>query len=220
MEEAAYRQNGALYSLKEDIANAVTHAIGAVAAIIGTAILLAISIRQIDSFKIASAVIYGFGLITLFTMSSLYHAITNQSVKKVFQKFDHTSISLLIAGSYTPYTLVLLRGSVMGWIIFGLVWGLCIMNIVLKSISISRFDKISMACYFLSGWIIVFAFPAILKNIELGGLILLIAGGVAYTGGIYFYSKAKIYYMHTVWHFFVLLGAILHYFSVLYYVFI
>lgn len=218
MNESAIRKKGALYSESEEIANSVTHALGAFFAVLGAIFLIAFAIRQSDAYKLAGATIYSFGLITLFTMSTIYHAVSNQRLKKIFQKFDHTSISLLIAGTYTPYTLILMRGSVLGWIIFALVWAICLINIVLKSISISRFNKISMAGYFVSGWIIVFAFPAIIKNLALPGIILLFAGGVAYTAGIIFYSKEKVHYMHAVWHLFVLLGAALHYFSILLYV--
>lgn len=212
------RRNGKLYTLREDIANSITHGIGGVLAIIGTVIILIISIRQNDALKIVSSAIYGFSAILLFTMSTLYHSFTNDTVKKVFRVFDHTSISILIAGTYTPYTLVLLRGKAIGLIVFSVVWGVNILSIVLKSISVNRFEKISLACYIISGWCALIAIVPIIKALALPGLILLFLGGLMYTSGIFFYAKVKTHYMHAVWHLFVLAGAILHYFSIILYV--
>ena len=150
-------------------------------------------------------------------MSCLYHALTNRTAKKVMRVFDHTSIFLLIAGTYTPFTLVTLRGWV-GWTIFGIVWGCAVFGIVLNIISVERFKKISMVCYIASGWCVVIAVVPLVQKMAWPGILLLVLGGVAYTAGILFYRKKSIRYFHTVWHVFVFVGALLHYFCILFYV--
>ncbi len=150
-------------------------------------------------------------------MSTLYHAITHPGAKRVFRIFDHTSIFVLIAGSYTPLTLVLLRESGWGWPIFAVVWTAALLGIVFNAISLERFKVFSMICYIASGWCIVVAIVPVIQNMATLGSVLLIAGGLCYTLGIIFYGwKRK--YMHSVWHLFVLAGAILHYFCILFYV--
>ncbi len=211
------RREGSLYSIAEEIANAVTHGLGALLAVAGTVILIVFSALQQDAWKVTSSSIYGASLILLFTMSSLYHALTNKKAKGVFRIFDHNSIFILIAGTYTPLTLVTLRGP-LGWTIFGIVWGAAIVGIVLNSISIERFKKFSMICYLASGWCVVAAIVPMIRAMELPGLILLFAGGLMYTGGVVFYKKKEILYMHSIWHLFVLAGSVLHYFCILFYV--
>lgn len=206
---------GFFYTLGEEIANAITHGVGAALAVAGTVILLVNSVG--DPWKIVSSAIYGFSMILLFTMSCLYHAITNPRAKRVIRVFDHTSIFVLIAGTYTPFTLVTLRGWI-GWTVFGVVWGVAVCGIVLNAISIERFKKISMIGYVASGWCVVIAFVPLLQRMAWPGIVLLIAGGVAYTGGILFYRRKGVKAMHALWHGFVLAGALLHYFSILLYV--
>ncbi|MBU1145808.1 MAG: hemolysin III family protein [Firmicutes bacterium] len=211
------RKEGALYSISEEIANAISHGIGAFLSVLGLIILLMDAIPQHDVWKIVSVSIYGASMITLFSMSTMYHSLTHKKAKKVFRIFDHTSISILIAGTYTPFTLVLLRGT-MGWIIFGVVWTASIVNIVLNSISINKFKTVSMISYVASGWVAVFAIVPIIKTMPALGIILLFLGGIMYTGGLIFYRKKNIKYMHFIWHLFVLAGAILHFFCILFYV--
>lgn len=209
------KKSPVFYTRGEEIANAVSHGIGAALAIAGTVILLVMA--QGDTWKIVSSAIYGASMILLFTMSCLYHSLTNRTAKSVLRVFDHTSIFFLIAGTYTPFTLVTLRGWV-GWTVFGLVWGAAVFGITLNIISIERFKKISMVCYIASGWCVVIAFVPLIQSMQLPGVILLILGGIAYTAGILFYRRKNIRFMHSIWHLFVVAGALLHYFCILFYV--
>lgn len=208
-------KKGSFYTVSEEIANAVTHGVGSLLAIIGTVFLLVRSGG--DPWRIVSSSIYGASMILLFTMSCLYHAITNVRAKKVLRVFDHSTIFLLIAGTYTPYTLISLRGPI-GWTVFGIVWGVAVAGIILNAISIERFKKISMAGYILSGWCIVAAMVPLTQTLDLHGIILLFLGGIFYTGGIVFYKKKGILHMHVLWHLFVLAGAAAHFFSIALYV--
>lgn len=210
-------ENKKSYTLGEEIFNAVSHGAGALLSIAGCVILIVFSAIHGDAYSVVSSAIYGASLIILYTMSTLYHSITNVTAKKVFRVLDHSTIFILIAGTYTPYTLVTLRGAV-GWTLFGLVWGAAAFGIVLNAISIERFKKVSMICYILMGWAIVAAARPLYQNLDKGGLILLVAGGILYTVGIIFYAMKKHKYMHSVWHLFVFGGSVLHYFSILLYV--
>ena len=203
------------YTVGEEIANAITHGFGALCGIVGTIVLLVTA--GDDPWKLVGSAIYGFSMILLFTMSCLYHALTAPRAKKVMRVFDHTSIFLLIAGTYTPITLVPLRGMV-GWTLFAIVWGACLVGIVLNAISIERFKKFSMWCYIASGWSVVIAVVPVVQMIPWQGLLFLLAGGVAYTVGVLFYRKKTVRYFHTIWHGFVFAGALLQYFAVLLYV--
>lgn len=205
------------YTRGEELLNSISHGAGALLGSAGTAVLLVRAAFVSDTLGIVSCAVYGFALIMLYTMSTLYHAITNERAKKVFQALDHSTIFLLIASTYTPYALVTIRGA-MGYIVFFIVWGAAILGIVLNSISVSRFKKLSMLLYLASGWAVVLAMKPIYDNIAIGGLMLLLAGGLFYTVGIIFYAQKKIKFFHGVWHFFVLGGSICHYFSILLYV--
>ena len=202
------------YTLGEEITNSITHGVGAGMAIAGMVVLL---VQSNDVWQVVSSAIYGASMIFLFLMSCLYHALTNPTAKKVFRVFDHTSIFFLIAGTYTPFTLVTLRGWV-GWTVFGVVWGVAVVGIVLNSISVERFKKISMVGYIASGWCVIAAIVPLVRRMALPGVILLILGGVFYTAGVLFYRKKVVRFMHAFWHFFVLAGAVLHYFCILFYV--
>ena len=202
------------YTLGEEITNSITHGVGAGMAIAGMVVLPE---QSNDVWQVVSSAIYGASMIFLFLMSCLYHALTNPTAKKVFRVFDHTSIFFLIAGTYTPFTLVTLRGWV-GWTVFGVVWGVAVVGIVLNSISVERFKKISMVGYIASGWCVIAAIVPLVRRMALPGVILLILGGVFYTAGVLFYRKKGVRFMHAFWHFFVLAGAVLHYFCILFYV--
>ena len=202
------------YTLGEEITNSITHGVGAGMAIAGMVVLL---VQSNDVWQVVSSAIYGASMIFLFLMSCLSHARTNPTAKKVFRVFDHTSIFFLIAGTYTPFTLVTLRGWV-GWTVFGVVWGVAVVGIVLNSISVERFKKISMVGYIASGWCVIAAIVPLVRRMALPGVILLILGGVFYTAGVLFYRKKGVRFMHAFWHFFVLAGAVLHYFCILFYV--
>lgn len=203
------------YTVGEEIGNAITHGFGALCAVVGTVFLF--QFAGDDPWKLVGSGVYGFSMVLLFTMSCLYHALTAPRAKKVMRVFDHTSIFLLIAGTYTPITLVPLRGPV-GWTLFAIVWTACIVGIVLNAISIERFKKFSMWCYIASGWCVVIAVVPVVQMVPWQGLLFLLAGGIAYTGGVYFYKKKTVRWFHTVWHLFVFAGALLQYFAVLLYV--
>ena len=207
------------YTLAEELINSISHGTGALAAAGGMAVLIVFSTLQGDVWKVVSSSIYGATMIILYTFSALYHSFTDGKVKSVFRIFDHCSIFLLIAGSYTPFTLVTLREATpaIGWTLFGVVWGAAIIGIVLNIVSLEKFKVFSMICYIAMGWAVVFAIKPLIANLAKGGIILLASGGLAYTVGIIFYAIRK-KYMHSIWHFFVLGGTILQYFAVLFYV--
>ena len=205
-------------TLGEEIANSVSHGVGSVFAVAGTAVAILWAALYGNVYSVVSAAIYGATLIVLYTMSTLYHAFTNKTVKRVFRVFDHCSIFLLIAGTYTPYLLVTLNGPT-GWTLFGIIWGATILGIVLNSISLERFKKLSMICYLAMGWLIIAYFKPLTDALGfMPATFLLLLGGVLYSIGAIFYCMDKIRYMHGVWHLFVLGGSVLHYLSILIYV--
>lgn len=201
------------YSLGEEIFNSVTHGVGSLLSIAGTAVLIVFSAIYSDAYAVVSSAIYGASLIILYTMSTLYHSITNVKAKKFFRIMDHNTIFFLIAGTYTPYTLAVLR-SPLGWTLFGVVWGAAVLGIVLNSIDLEKFSKISVVCYIAMGWVIIIAFKPLMDAMPLWSLVLLIAGGVFYTLGVIFYVIKKIKYFHSIWHIFTVIGSALHYFSI------
>ncbi len=205
------------YSTGEEILNSISHGAGAVFAACGTALLIVLAAFFSDAWGIVSSAVYGFSLIVLYTMSTLYHAITNARAKRVMRVLDHSSIFLLIAGTYTPISLVTLRGP-LGWVVFGLVWGSAVIGIVFNAVSIERFKKLSLILYIASGWAVVIAAKPMIVTMRPGGLWLLLIGGLFYTGGIFFYVQKKRRWFHGIWHLFVLFGSVAHYLSILFYV--
>ena len=159
--------------------------------------------------------IFGASLIILYCMSTLYHAITNPKAKSFFRIMDHNTIFFLIAGTYTPITISVLRGAV-GWVLFGIVWGAAVIGIVLNSIDLEKFRKPSVVCYIAMGWVIIFAIQPLLKVMNAWSLWLLVAGGVFYTVGVIFYAIKKVKYFHSIWHIFTVAGSVCHYFSILF----
>lgn len=202
------------YTLGEEIFNAVSHGTGSLLSIAGTVVLIVLSAVYADAWSVVSACIYGSSLIILYTMSTLYHAITNEKAKKFFRIMDHNTIFFLIAGTYTPYTLVPLRGA-LGWTLFGVVWGAAIIGIVFNSIDLEKFRKPSVVCYLLMGWVIIIAIKPMLNTMPRLSLIFLLTGGIFYTVGIIFYALKKVKWFHSVWHIFTVAGSIFHYFSVM-----
>jgi len=196
--------------LGEEIANAVTHGVGAVLAIAGLVILMVYS----ESGYALSFAIYGGTLVALYLASTLYHSLAFTRARGLFRKFDHMAIFLLIAGTYTPFCLLVLKGWI-GWTLFGVVWGLTIAGIVLKSLFTGRFEWLSVTIYILTGWIVVFAIKPIYEALSVQGFVLLVAGGAAYTIGTFFYVNSRIPYSHSIWHLWVLAGSTLHFFSIL-----
>ena len=203
------------YTLGEEIFNSVTHGVGALLSVAGTVVLIVLAAKYNDAWAVVGSAIFGASLIILYTMSTLYHAITNDRAKAFFRIMDHNTIFFLIAGTYTPITLVPIRG-VLGWVLFGVVWGAAILGIVLNSIDLEKFRKPSVVCYIIMGWVIVIAVKPMLENVDQLSLWFLLIGGIFYTVGVIFYAVKKVRYFHSVWHLFTIAGSVFQYFSVLF----
>ena len=203
------------YTLGEEIFSSVTHGVGTLLAIGGTVVLLVVSAIFGDALTVVSSAIFGASLIILYCMSTLYHAISHPTAKQFFRIMDHNTIFFLIAGTYTPITLSVLRGA-LGWTLFGIIWGVAAVGIALNSVNLEKFRKPSVVCYILMGWVIIFAIRPLLQSMSLLCLWLLLGGGVFYTVGVIFYAIKKVKYFHSVWHIFTLLGSLCHYFCVLF----
>lgn len=211
------------YTKGEEIFNMVTHIVGASFGIVALVLCVVFSAIHKNAYAVVSSAIYGVSLIVLYTMSSIYHGMSPKKVttKKVFQILDHCSIFLLIAGSYTPFCLVMFReyNQVLGWTIFGVIWGMAIIGIILNSIDIKRYKKFSMICYLGMGWCIIFTANLLPKLLGIPGLILLVSGGIAYSIGAVLYGLGKKKkYMHSIFHLFILLGSILQFLCILLFV--
>ena len=204
------------YKLGDILANAITHGIGAVFAVAGAVYLIAASTRG-TVWLVVSCSVFSGTLVLVYICSTLYHSLVRTRARHVFQVLDHSSIYLLIAGTYTPFTLIALRGR-LGWFIFGVVWSLAIAGVVFKSFAVARFAVASAAVYLFQGWFIVIAARPLLHAIGWHGLIWLGAGGLAYTLGIVFFALDRLRYFHAAWHVFVLAGSVAHYFAILFYV--
>ena len=205
------------YSLGEEIANAVTHGLGVVLAIAGLAVMTAFAALYGDAWHITACAIFGASLILCYATSTLYHSIQIEKVKRVLRTLDHSAIFLLIAGTYTPFMLVSLRGP-WGWSLLVAIWLLALAGIALRLLLGGRLHGLVVALYVLMGWVVVVALEPMLERVATGGLVLLAAGGLAYTGGVAFYKWRRLPYHHAIWHGFVLAGSTLHYFAVLLYV--
>ncbi len=206
------------YTLSEELLSAISHGIGALLSIAALVLTVVFSAINGNPYAVVASCIYGSSLIVLYTMSTIYHSLKVNTAKRVFRIIDHCSIYLLIAGTYTPYLLVSLKGP-LGWSLFGVIWGFAILGIILNSIDIKKYKLFSIISYIAMGWAIIFAFNPLKEVIDKGGIYLLLAGGVLYTIGAIFYAYGKkIKYMHSTFHFFVLAGSILHFFSILLYV--
>jgi hemolysin III len=205
-----------IWSKGEEIANAVSHGVGLVLAIAGLTGLVAVAARRGDPWAIVSSAVFGTTLVLLYTASTLYHAIPHPGAKRILRILDHSAIYLLIAGTYTPFTLGPLRGP-WGWALFGVVWTGAVAGVVFKSVALGRAPILSVGLYVLMGWSVVFAFGPLVRVLAPGGVVLLVAGGVAYTAGLVFFAWERLRYGHFVWHLFVLAGSVCHYFAVLLY---
>ena len=209
-----------LYSIGEEIAHAATHGFGVVLAIVGLTVMVARATLYGNAWHVVGASIFGATLVLMYTASTLYHSIPAAQLpntKKVLRIIDHSTIYFLIAGSYTPFTLVTLHGP-WGWTLFGITWGLALVGVVFKIFATGRFEKLSLAIYLGMGWCIVLAIKPLFATLGTGGLLLLLLGGLSYTGGVAFYVLDHKKYFHAIWHAFVLGGSVLQYFAVLFYV--
>lgn len=209
--------NVRMYSLGEEIANSITHGVGIVLAIAGLGVLTAFASLLGNAWHIVSCSIFSATQILLYTASTLYHSIPYSRAKRVLRVIDHSAIFLLIAGTYTPFTLVSLRG-VWGWLLFGIVWGIAVLGIVFQVALLKQKTIISVLLYVGMGWVVVMAINPLLENVAPQGLLLLLLGGLSYSGGVVFYMWHRLPYHHAVWHIFVLAGSIFHFFAILFYV--
>ncbi len=207
----------ARYSLGEEIANAITHGLGLALSIAGLVILTVFASLRGGAWHVVSVSVYGASLVVLYAASTFYHALPQPRAKRVFRILDHSAIYLLIAGTYTPFTLVNLRGG-WGWALFGTVWGLAVVGTLLEIFGQRRVKWLSLAFYLGMGWLVAIAARPLAQNMDPGGLLLIGLGGLAYCLGVLFYVWRRMPYHHAVWHLFVLAGSVLHYFSVLLYV--
>jgi hemolysin III len=211
------RNEATPYSLREEIAHSAIHGVGIVLSLAGLAALVVTAHRTGDAGNVAASAVYGVTLFLLYLASTLYHSIPFPRAKRILRVLDHSAIYLLIAGTYTPVTLITLRGQ-WGWTLFGLVWGLAILGITLKVAAMGRFRGLSLALYIGMGWLVLVALGPLVQAIGRGGMVLLTLGGIAYTSGVVFYVWRRLPYHHAVWHAFVLAGSVLHFFAVLLYV--
>ncbi len=203
-------------SLGEEIANSITHGIGAALSLAALVLLVVFASIYGDTWRVVSFSIYGTTLFFLYLASTLYHSFTNKRVKRFFRILDHSSIYLLIAGTYTPVTLVPMRGP-WGWTIFGLIWAMAIGGIIVKIFMMGKYRFLSVLVYVAMGWLILIAIKPILQMVPRGLIIWLFIGGLCYTFGLIFYTRDKIPYYHAIWHLFVLGGSISHFFGMLLY---
>lgn len=205
------------YTLQEEIANSLSHGVGVGLGIAALVILTVAATHQHNIWKIISGVLFGSTIVLMYLASTLYHSIPYQRTKRFFKTLDHSAIYLLIAGSYTPFSLVTLHGG-WGWSFFGITWGLALLGLIFKIFFVYRFDILSTLIYVAIGWLAVIGIDPILHHLPLGGIFWLILGGCSYTLGTIFYFWEKPLYTHTIWHLFVLAGTICHFFAVLNYV--
>ncbi len=201
-------------TIGEEIANSVSHGVGLVASVVAVPFLILAAVEGGEAAAVVSASIFGLTLVMVFLTSTLYHAVTHPGAKPVLQIIDHGAIYLLIAGTYTPFTLGVLRGG-WGWTLFGIVWGLGLTGIILKIVSGVRYPRLSIVLYLAMGWLVVIAIKPLWETLPTGGLLWLLAGGLAYTGGVVFYAADRLRYAHLIWHLCVIAGATCHFIAVL-----
>lgn len=206
-----------VYTPREELANAVTHGVGIALSIAGLVLLVVSASLHGDAWGIISSVIFGASLVALYSASTLYHSLRGEPLKRLLRKFDHAAIFLLIAGTYTPFLLVSLRG-VWGWSLFGVIWGLAVAGVTMKFWFTGRFSVLSTVIYIAMGWLVLIALRPLLQALPSGGMRLLVAGGLCYTGGTIFYAWKSLPYHHAVWHLWVLAGSACHWAAVYCYV--
>ena len=197
----------------EELANGITHGIGLALSVVGLIALIVLSVMRGNGWHIAGCTTFGVTLVLLYTASTLYHTFHNPRLKRILKVLDHTAIYLLIAGTYTPFTLVNLRGF-WGWTLFSLVWGLSVFGILWKLFHVEKFQIVSTLVYIAMGWLVLIAMKPVMSAVPLSGLVWLVAGGLFYTIGVLFFAIKRIPYNHAIWHVFVMAGSICHYFAV------
>ena len=205
------------YTVFEEVTHSITHGLGILFSITALTMLVAYSSINGDIWQIVASSIYGASLILMYSASTLYHGVFHLKTKALLKQFDHAAIYLLIAGTYTPYFLVSLRDSSV-WYLFYFLWTFAILGVIFEFVHIKALKKISLVLYLGMGWLAVFILQPLMNSIEMGGTILLLAGGLAYTFGVIFYVWEKLPHNHAIWHLFVLAGSVLHFLSILLYV--
>ena len=201
---------------REEIANTISHGLGLILALIAVPILIAEALRGGSVQFTVGVSVFGGTVVLLYLASTLYHSLTHEAAKRLFRLFDHTAIFLLIAGTYTPFSLGVLRGP-WGWSLLAAIWALAIVGIILKIKKRTRHSPIGIVLYVIMGWLAIVAVKPILMLIPVPGILLILAGGVAYTGGLAFFAAQRIRYNHFIWHLFVIAGTTCHFFAVLWY---
>ena len=200
----------------EEIANTISHGIGLALAIAATPILIAAAVRAGGVWSLVGASVFASAMLSLYFASTLYHALRHDRAKRFFRTLDHGAIFVLIAGTYTPFTLGVLRGP-WGWTLLGLIWAMAVTGLTIKAVAGTRYRWFSMVLYLSMGWLVVIAAKPVLLRVPLPGILWLLAGGVAYTAGVGFFSAHRLRYHHFIWHLFVLAGTTCHFFAVLWY---
>ncbi|MBU1308223.1 MAG: hemolysin III family protein [Gammaproteobacteria bacterium] len=205
------------YSPFEELLHALSHGIGALLSILALVLMLTLSVQHGDSWYLASSLVYGSSLILLYSSSTLYHAMRNATIKRRLRQLDHAAIFILIAGTYTPFTLINLRDN-WGLPLFGLIWAIAIAGVIIELATGLKYKKLSLGLYLGMGWMVIVAIQPMLNHVASGGLLLLLSGGLCYSLGVIFYIWKRLYLHHVIWHLFVLGGSVLHFFAIYYYV--
>ena len=203
-------------SFAEEVANSISHGLGLLLALVAVPVLVLAAIKAGSAHFIVGVSVFGGTMVTLYLASTLYHSLTHDTAKRLFRLFDHSAIFLLIAGTYTPFSLGVLRGP-WGWSLLAIVWSLAIIGITLKIRKRTRHSRISIVLYVIMGWLAIVAVKPMVMLIPVPGILLILAGGLAYTGGLAFFAAHRIRYNHFIWHLFVIAGTTCHFFAVLWY---
>ena len=201
------------YSAVEEILHALSHGAGALLSLIGLILMLTITLPLNDNWYLASSLIYGLSLLLLYSSSTLYHAISQADIKRRLRQLDHAAIFILIAGTYTPFTLLNLRDN-WGLPLFALIWAVALAGVIIELATGLKYKKLSLGLYLGMGWLVIIAIEPMLNHVATGGLLLLLAGGLSYSFGTLFYAWKSLYLHHMIWHLFVLAGSVLHFFAV------
>lgn len=206
-----------VYSTTEEVFHTITHGLGAGLSIAGFIVLLILAIKQGDGWTLAGVTVFGIALILLYLSSTLYHSFPPSKIKNFFQFLDHSCIYVLIAGTYTPFLLVYMRG-LWGWILFGLLWTLTALGFIFKLFFIGKWNKLATIIYILMGWIAIIAIKPAIEMIPTGAILLMLLGGIIYTGGVIFYLWERLPFHHVIWHLFVLGGSLVHFVCIYIYI--
>lgn len=201
-------------TLREEFANSITHLIGILFSVVAISLLVTFSVLNGTAIHVFSCSIFGGSILLLYTFSTLYHAIQSDTIKPLLRTFDHSSIYFLIAGTYTPFLLIGVGGSI-GWIYFGVIWGLVFLGVAFKVFFTHRFKVLSLVLYLGMGWLAVFLIEPLVEKLSVAALSLIAAGGISYTLGIIFYTNKKMPFAHAIWHLFVLSGTVLHFIAIM-----